>query len=74
MRRVPGPAGRTSPSRGLFDKTGSFVGLSLGADHLRLGSRQAPGKMAKVMDFVLNSFSLWVPSGLANPLFLLSGS
>lgn len=45
------------PSLGLTEnKNGSFVCRSSGTDHLRMGSRQAPGKTAKVMGFVFHTF------------------
>lgn len=50
------------PSLGLTEnENGSFVCRSSGTDHLRMGSRQAPGNTAKVMGSVLHTvFSLGV--------------
>lgn len=45
------------PSLSLTDnKKGGFVCRASGTDHMRVGTRQAPGKTAKVVDFVLGTF------------------
>lgn len=50
------PPGGPLPSLALFDnRRGNLVGLSSGTDVLRLGARQAPGKIAEVTDFVPNT-------------------